>query len=62
MDYSQLVKMVLEPEEWLVFASYLEYIKTLKESFLSLEIIHVPQTQNLKADSLVEEWLILQVI
>ncbi|KAL0655244.1 hypothetical protein Bca4012_075828 [Brassica carinata] len=32
------------------------------ESFLNSEIIHVPHTQNLKADSLVKEWLILQVI
>ena len=49
---SQLVKMVLEPEEWPAFASYLEDIKTLKESFISLDIIHVPRTQNSKADSL----------
>ena len=49
---SQLVKVVLEPEEWPAFASYLEDIKTLKESFLSLDIIHVPRTQNSKADNL----------
>ena len=30
---------------------YLEDIKTLKKCFLSLEIIYVPQTKNLRADS-----------
>ena len=49
---SQLVKMVSEPEEWPAFASYMENIKILKESFLSSEIIYVPRTQNLRADSL----------
>ena len=42
---SQLAKMVSELEEWLVFASYLEDIKTLKGSFNS-SVIHIPQTQN----------------
>ncbi|KAL0670522.1 hypothetical protein Bca4012_033226 [Brassica carinata] len=44
--------MVSEPEDWPAFASYLEDIKVLKESFLRAEIIHVPRTQNSKADSL----------
>ena len=44
--------MVLEPEEWPVFASYLEDLKVLKESFLRSEIIYVPKTQNTKADNL----------
>ena len=47
-----MVKMVSEPEEWPTFASYLEDIKVLKRSFNSSEIIHIPQTQNSKADSL----------
>ncbi|KAL0885095.1 hypothetical protein Bca101_009077 [Brassica carinata] len=51
-DCSQLLKMVLEPEEWPAFASYLEDIKILKENFLHSEIIHVPQMQNTRADSL----------
>ena len=51
-DCSQLVKMVSEPEEWPAFASYLEDIKVLKESFSRSEIIHVSRTQNTKADSL----------
>ena len=51
-DCSQLVKMVSEPEEWPAFASYLEDIKNLKESFIRSEIIHVPRTQNTKADKL----------
>jgi len=51
-DCSQLVKMVSEPEEWPAFASYLEDIKSLKESFTRSEIIHVPRTQNTKADNL----------
>ena len=44
--------MVSEPKELPVFASYLEDIKILKENFISLEIIHVPKTQNIKQDSL----------
>ncbi|XP_033135982.1 uncharacterized protein LOC103841762 [Brassica rapa] len=51
-DCSQLVKMVSEPEEWPAFASYLVDIQNLKESFIRSEIIHVPRTQNTKADSL----------
>ena len=51
-DCSQLVKMVSEPEERPAFASYLEDIKVLKESFSRSEIVHVPRTQNIKADSL----------
>ncbi|XP_033128225.1 uncharacterized protein LOC117125827 [Brassica rapa] len=51
-DCSQLVKMVSEPEEWPAFASYLEDIKVLKESFLQSEIVHVSRTQNSRADSL----------
>ncbi|KAL0672595.1 hypothetical protein Bca4012_000575 [Brassica carinata] len=51
-DSAQLVKMVSEPEEWPTFASYLEDIKVLKRSFNRSEIIHIPMTQNLKADSL----------
>ena len=51
-DCAQLVKMVSEPEEWPAFASYLEDIKFLKRSFNNSEIIHIPRTQNSKADSL----------
>ena len=51
-DCSQLVKMVSEPEEWPAFASYLEDIKLLKGSFNSSELIHIPRTQNSRADSL----------
>ena len=49
-DYSQLVMMVTEPEEWPAFANYLEDIKILKESFTRSELIYVPQTHNSKAD------------
>ena len=49
-DYSQLVKMVSEPEECPVFANYLEDVKNLKESFTRSDIIYVPRTQNTKAD------------
>ena len=52
-DCFQLVKIVSEPEEWPAFESYLEDIKMLKTCFLSSEIIHVPRTENQKADSLV---------
>ena len=48
----QLVKMVLEPEEWPAFTRYLEDNKILKESFLRSKIIYVPRMQNSKADSL----------
>ena len=51
-DCSQSLKMVLEPEKWPAFESYLEDIKILKESFLNAEIIHVPWTGNLRAESL----------
>ena len=51
-DCSQLVKMVSEPEEWPAFESYLEDIKLLKGSFLHSEIVHVPRTENIRADSL----------
>ena len=52
-DCSQLVKIVLEPKEWSASASYLEDIKILKRSFNSSELIHIPQTPNSKADSLI---------
>ena len=44
--FSQMVKMVLEPEELPTFASYLEDIKILKKSFNSSELIHIPRTHN----------------
>ena len=52
MDCSQFVKMVSEPKEWPAFDNYLEDIKLLKRSFLNSEIVHVPHTENQKADSL----------
>ena len=51
-DCSQLVKRVSKLEEWPAFTSYLEDIKSLKENFFSSESIHVPRTENIKADSL----------
>ena len=51
-DFSQLVKMVSESKEWPAFASYLEDIKILKESFNHSELIHIPRTLNTRADSL----------
>ena len=45
-DCSQLVKMVSEPLEWSVFASYFDDIKTFRESFHNSKIIHIPRTQN----------------
>ena len=35
-----------------MFANYLEDIKFLQGSFLNSEIIHVPRTENKRADSL----------
>ena len=51
-DYTQMVKMVSETEEWPAFASYLEDIKFLRRSFNSWEIILILRTQNSRADSL----------
>ena len=42
----------LYPEEWPAFESYLHDIKLLKTYFTSSTIIHVPRTENQKADSL----------
>ncbi|XP_048622681.1 uncharacterized protein LOC125591851 [Brassica napus] len=39
-------------EEWPAFESYRHDITILKTSFISSEIIHVPRTENKKADSL----------
>lgn len=50
-DCSQLVKIVSESEEWPVFESYLEDIKLLRRSFFNSDIVHVPRTENLHADS-----------
>ena len=52
IDYSQLVKMVSEPEEWPAFESYLEDIMLLRKSFTNSDIVHVPRTENIKADRL----------
>ena len=51
-DCSQLVKMVSEPQELHAFESYLEYIKIPKRSFNHSKLIHIPRTQNTRADSL----------
>ena len=47
-----MVKMVSEPEKWPAFATYLDDVKILKESFTRSEIIYIPRTQNIKADRL----------
>ena len=44
--------MVSEPEEWPAFDSYLKDIKFLQRSFHNSEIVHVPRTENQRADSL----------
>ena len=46
INCSQLVKMVLEPEEWPACASYLEDIKIFKKNFNNSELINIPQTLN----------------
>ena len=51
-DCSQLVKMVSEPEEWPAFESYLKDIKFLQGSFFNSDIVHVPRTENQRADNL----------
>ncbi|CDY71520.1 BnaUnng04430D [Brassica napus] len=44
--------MVSEPKEWPAFEVYLEDIKVLMGSFRNTKIIHVPRTENSRADSL----------
>ncbi|KAL0716162.1 hypothetical protein Bca4012_065484 [Brassica carinata] len=51
-DCTQLVKMVSEPEEWPAFATYLEDIRVLRESFHHSELLHISRTHNGRADSL----------
>ena len=46
--------MVSEPKEWPAFESYLEDIKILRQSFVNSEIVHVPRTENKRADSLAQ--------
>lgn len=48
----QLVKMVSELAEWHAFATYLEEIQHLKESFNHSEIIHISRMHNTRAESL----------
>lgn len=43
---------VLEPQEWPGFATYLENVHILKESFSHPEIIRVPQLLNARGNSL----------
>lgn len=51
IDCPQLVKMVSEQKN-VCFCNLFSRDKNLKENFHSSEIVHVPRTQNLKADSL----------
>ena len=51
-DCSQVVKIVSEPEECPAFESYLEDIMLLRRSFTNSSIVHVPRTENTKADRL----------
>uniref|UniRef100_A0A0D3CNU4 RNase H type-1 domain-containing protein n=1 Tax=Brassica oleracea var. oleracea TaxID=109376 RepID=A0A0D3CNU4_BRAOL len=44
--------MVSELDEWPAFESYLEDIKFLRRSFTNSDIVHVPRTENIKADRL----------
>ncbi|KAL0791234.1 hypothetical protein Bca101_007480 [Brassica carinata] len=44
--------MVSEPEKWPAFKNYPEDIKLIRKSFLNSEIVYVPRTENLRADSL----------
>ena len=48
----KIVKIVSEPEDWSVFVNYFKDIKIMKRSFHSSEFIHIPWTQNSRADSL----------
>ena len=51
-DCSQLVKIVSESDEWPPFESYLKTIKLLRKSFTNSDMVHVPRTENIKADRL----------
>lgn len=51
-DCSELMNIVLEPKKWSAFVTYLEGIQRLKESFTSVQILHVSRTQNTRTYTL----------
>lgn len=51
-NFFELVKMVLTPEEWPSFTSYMEEFRKYKKFFSNFLIRHIPRIQNAMADKL----------
>ncbi|CAA7050963.1 unnamed protein product [Microthlaspi erraticum] len=51
-DCSDVVKMVSKPEEWPAFSTLLDEVDRCKRRFTSFNIMHIPRTNNTKADKL----------
>ncbi|CAA7051296.1 unnamed protein product [Microthlaspi erraticum] len=51
-DCSDVVKMVSTPEEWPAFAVLLDEVDRSRTRFTSFSIVHIPRTNNTKADKL----------
>ncbi|CAA7049641.1 unnamed protein product [Microthlaspi erraticum] len=51
-DCSDVVKMVSKLEEWPAFIILLEEVDRCKMGFTSFSIVHIPMTNNTKADKL----------
>uniref|UniRef100_A0A1J3GT77 RNase H type-1 domain-containing protein n=1 Tax=Noccaea caerulescens TaxID=107243 RepID=A0A1J3GT77_NOCCA len=51
-DCSTLVKMVSKPDGWPAFTILLDEIEKCRKLFISFSIIHIPRTNNTKADKL----------
>lgn len=51
-DFTQLIKLIMEDDEWPAMASELDEIKALSADFIDFSIAYVPRSQNVRADSL----------
>ncbi|CAA7034401.1 unnamed protein product [Microthlaspi erraticum] len=51
-DCSDVVKMVSKPEEWPAFSTLFDEVDRCKRRFTSFNIMHIPRTNNTKADKL----------
>ncbi|CAA7036811.1 unnamed protein product [Microthlaspi erraticum] len=52
-DCSDVVKMVSKREEWPAFAILLDEVDRCKMGFTSFSIVHIPMTNNTKADKMI---------
>ena len=51
-NYSDLLDMTTNQMDWPSFASKIELFKRLHEDFENVNLIHIPQSMNGRADSL----------